>query len=109
MICFQHYKTFQEAQASWNRRKQRVNHEHCGIILIVDETFANEAELFDNINLDPKYHRILFTVNFEPQIKNVNHFVIRNLPRDVHFMTYKTIASKWYEQDFNIIQWLKTL
>ena len=32
MIVFQHYKTFEEGKETWNRRKERIDHNYIGFV-----------------------------------------------------------------------------
>lgn len=103
LIAFQHYQSFEKAKEDWNRRRSRVNLSQCGIILIVDDKYKKEADLFDKINCDRK---ILLTINWSAQLPNTKTASIDNLPAGVHFMEYYDTYRKYYERNFSIAKWV---
>lgn len=107
LLCFQHYKTFQEALAAWNRRRERVNLRKLGIILIQDQRYEEEIRKFDEVRT--MYgNKLIFAINYRPNVENTKVIPVK-LPAGVHFMENETIFRKYYEQKFNPIQWINKI
>ena len=62
MVCFQHYKTFEEAKEKWNRRKARMDWNHIGYVMHTEwERYAPEIKEFLDLNLP---HSVALTKGF---------------------------------------------
>lgn len=75
-------------------------------ILIIDEKYVNEAFLFDKVDCRNK---ILLTINFDIKLPNTETYKIDNLPKGTHFMEYRNVFKKYYESDFSIVEWVKSI
>ena len=65
-IRFNHYKTFEEAVAKWEERKQRINWDNLYIIAIDGDNCTEESlHRFDNL---PYKHKVIFTHLPRPDI-----------------------------------------
>ena len=65
-IRFNHYKTFEEAVAKWEERKQRINWDNLYIIAIDGDDCTEESlHRFDNL---PYKHKVIFTHLPRPDI-----------------------------------------
>ena len=67
-IRFNHYKTFEEAVAKWEERKQRINWDNLYIIAIDGDNCTEESlHRFDNL---PYKHKVIFTHLPRPDIQS---------------------------------------
>ena len=67
-IRFNHYKTFEEAVAKWEERKQRINWDNLYIIAIDGDDCTEESlHRFDNL---PYKHKVIFTHLPRPDIQS---------------------------------------
>lgn len=67
-IRFNHYKTFEEAAAKWEERKQRINWDNLYIIAIDGDNCTEESlHRFDNL---PFKHKVIFTHLPRPDIRS---------------------------------------
>ncbi|MDO4514929.1 MAG: DUF1919 domain-containing protein [Lachnospiraceae bacterium] len=67
-IRFNHYKTFEEAVAKWEERKQRINWDNLYIIAIDGDNCTEESlHRFDNL---PFKHKVIFTHLPRPDIRS---------------------------------------
>ena len=67
-IRFNHYKTFEEAVAKWEERKQRINWDNLYIIAIDGDNCTEESlRRFDNL---PYKHKVIFTHLPRPDIQS---------------------------------------
>ena len=95
IICFQHYPTFKEAKAAWDRRKARIDYDHIGFIFYLAWEFDQRRALeFADIGLK---HSVIFTEKFDVDIP---HFRV-DPPEGVHFLDLAENGKKYYEQVFN--------
>ena len=67
-IRFNHYKTFEEAVAKWDERKQRINWDNLYIIAIDGDNCTEESlRRFDKL---PYKHKVIFTHLPRPDIRS---------------------------------------
>ena len=67
-IRFNHYKTFEEAVAKWEERKQRINWDNLYIFAIDGDDCTYESMLrFDAL---PYAHKVIFTHLPHPEVKS---------------------------------------
>lgn len=67
-IRFNHYKTFEEAVAKWEERKQRINWDNLYIIAIDGDNCTEESlHRFDTL---PYRHKVIFTHLPRPDIRS---------------------------------------
>lgn len=67
-IRFNHYKTFEEAVAKWEERKQRINWDNLYIIAIDGDNCTEDSlHRFDNL---PYKHKVIFTHRPRPDISS---------------------------------------
>lgn len=109
LLCFQHFSTFKEAKAAWNRRKQRINYDKLGLVFIVSSEYEKEMLEFDRCNINAG-NKLIFQLNFEndEEIENSRVCHVRT-PKGVHFMEQKSLTSKYYEQEFKSVEWINSL
>ena len=64
----------------------------------------------DKIVLPYKCTRTVMTMNFGLQgLKNTDNIIIPNIPNGIHWMQYRSIYKKYYEENFNVIDYIKKL
>lgn len=107
LIAFQHYSSFSEARASWNRRKHRVNIRNCAFLLVVDSTGLKDARNFEMINTG-KCNKAIITVNCDYIPSKKDTLIVRSgdVPEGGHFMDRENLLLKHYEVNFNPVKWL---
>ena len=98
IICFQHYPTFADAKAAWDRRKKRIDYNHIGFLFYLAWDFDQKRALeFAGLGLK---HVTIFTERFDIGIP---HFRV-DPPEGAHFLDIAENGKKYYEQVFeNII------
>lgn len=105
LIIFQHYLSFEDGREAWYRRRQRIDYNKIAYVLVVGDEYAREAEIFSYIDCKNK---ILFTLNWNVNYEGTLSIPVQT-PSGVHFMENKSIAKKYYEEKFNVIQWINSL
>ena len=102
MIVFQHYKTFDEGKAAWNKRKARIDYNHIGYIFYVaHEEYYNEAKKFQDLKLK---NSIIFTEDFKMQ----GAYVV-NVPPNTHFAGELCKGKRYYEQEFDAREFVRRI
>jgi len=95
LIVFQHYGTFAEGKAAWDRRKARIDYNHIGYMFYIAwEYDKNKAQRFYDLGLK---NTVIFTEGFDV---DVPHYRVDPIVGS----TYLDIAvdgRKYYTQDFN--------
>jgi len=71
LIHFLHYKTFEEAQEKWNKRKQRINWDNLFVMMYTSE--MEEAERFDRLPYEKKICFVPFETDI-PSACNISRF-----------------------------------
>ena len=114
VICFQHYRSFDDAVISWNRRKNRICKK--AYVFIVDAQI-DRAIIEEYCELDLN-NKLLFiqndTKNFPAYLdkikQNTNTKVIKFVcPKDVHFMKEYRFMKSYYERNFDSLEWINSL
>lgn len=115
LLCFQHYKSFEEALNTWNRRKQRVNFDKIGYILIADVVKSKKAILdFYNLPLKNKalflldIHQVYpaYTLSLQTNELTEVHYVCC---AGHHFMDKDENGKSYYEKNFDAIKYLNRI
>lgn len=104
LVCFQHFKSFEEARDAWIRRSKRVDYDNLGIIMVADKTFTEELLQFDKVKADKK---LAFALNFDIDLPNTRVITVTT-PKGIHFMEKETAFKKYYERNFNPIKWINS-
>lgn len=103
IICFQHYPTFADAKAAWDRRKERIDYNHIGFLFYLAWDFDQKRALeFADLGLK---HATIFTERFDIGIP---HFRV-DPPEGAHFLDIAPNGKKYYEQEFNPISYIETI
>lgn len=84
LVVFQHYKTFEDAKQSWNRRRARMDFDHIGYVFWVEnDSYKSCAEEFAALNLP---NSVVFQKNFTLSLPCEYHsyaFPIQNNSLDI--------------------------
>ena len=95
IIVFQHYSSFEEGKAAWDRRKARIDYDHIGYMFYLAwEYDKNKGKQFYDMGLK---NTVIFTERFDI---DVPHYRMDPIPG----ATYLDIAAngkKYYAQEFN--------
>ena len=103
LICFQHYETFEEAKAAWDRRKARVDYNHIGFIFYIAwEADRHKAMQFYNLGLK---HSAIFTERFDVGLPHYR----TDPPEGGHFLDIAPNGKKYYAQSFNPQQFIERI
>ena len=95
LIVFQHYKTFIEAKAAWDRRKARIDYNHLGFMFYIAwEYDKDKATQFLNLGLK---NTVVFTEKFDIALP---HYRV-DPANGAHFLDYSNCGKKYYEIEFN--------
>lgn len=103
-IHFLHYKSFEEAKESWDKRKERINYEKIFVIISDRDNFSEN--LLDSIDKIP-YKKVLYSH------KKIEKDYVVYVKKDKKFNTVRTLTDfinfkgiRKYEYYFDIYKWL---
>lgn len=71
-IYFQHYKTQNEAQLSWNKRVSRINYDN--IIVLFTDREGCSYQMIKEFDTLPYKRKVIFTHQYYPEIKSAYFF-----------------------------------
>ena len=105
LVCFQHYDSFEEGKAAWDRRKQRFNPEQNAFIFYVrSQIYMDALNEFVLLGLD---NSIVFTEAFDVDI-SIEHYRV-DFPDGWHFLNTDQNGIKYYQREFNPAIWINCL
>lgn len=103
-LFLQHYKSYEDAKESWNRRSKRVNTERCYYILVSKEEHHLEAlKKFSEIPLQKKL--ILMIDNLPEELRDIKEIFCLNVPKGIHFMDRVNNSGMYYYEKFPFAEW----
>jgi uncharacterized protein (DUF1919 family) len=105
LICLQHYDTFEEGKAAWDRRRLRFNPNDCGFIFYVRDPLYFIA-LNEFIWL-PLKNAIVFTEGFDADIP-IEHYRV-DFPDGWHFLNIDQNGIKYYQRQFKPEEWMERI
>ena len=105
MVCFQHYKTFEEAKEKWDRRKARIEWDHLGYVMHSEwDRYKPEIKKFLDLNLP---HSVALTKGFSvfSSYRHSYQFTVPEVPGIDDFGSYNgkwvvEICSHYNEEEF---------
>ena len=103
MIVFQHYKTFEEGKETWNRRKERIDHNYIGFVFYLPKPqYARLAEEFNNIGFRTT---AIFTEGFDIALP---HYRV-DIPSGTHWAALAPNGKRYYEREFNAGEFVRRI
>ena len=103
LIVFQHYSTFAEGKAAWDRRKARIDYGHLGFMFYIAWEY-DQHKAIDFANLKLK-NSVIFTENFDVKVP---HYRVDPMP-GATFLDIAANGKKYYAQEFNPEQFLNSV
>lgn len=104
-IYFQHYHSFEEAKAAWNRRKARMNYDNV-FLMFTDRNGCTEEQLkrFDRL---PYKNKIVFTCKPHPELKSCIWCQEYENQDEVPILTlYRNWrGERLYDRYFDFVRW----
>lgn len=104
VICFQHYETFDEAREKWYRRRERIDYNHIGYMMVLNHPYVKEAEEFGNSGLK---NAVLCTNGYDINVPIEHHEF--KLVENQEFLQRAENGKRIYEQGFDAKEYARRL
>ncbi len=108
VLYFMHYRTFEEAKKSWERRIKRINFDN--LFIVFNRDMEAKKEIIDDFETLPYEHKVFITHHKDParwkDTVSLSCFDENYHTGDLYLRHWVGLASYYWFDEFDYVEWL---